>query len=111
MIVDVDLIVFNCVFSRAVTLNRLYIHNIIALILFINCSSGSTPWCFLDANFDPRFDHSFYYCPPLEPGTTEADAHNEWNGMLNYWRMVVFRNPNVEVFRTETKGLGKTLLI
>ena len=55
----------------------------------MKCSSGSRPWCFLDANFDTRFDHSFYYCPPLEPGTTKAEAHNEWNGMLDYWRMVM----------------------
>jgi len=48
MIVDVDLIVFNCVFSRAVTLNLCYIkdiisHIIVHIILFFEKKAPGRP--------------------------------------------------------------------
>ena len=44
MIVDVDLVVFNCVFSRALDLNLCYIKDIIShIILFFEKKSAGPP--------------------------------------------------------------------
>ena len=59
MIVDVDLVVFNCVFSRALDLNLCYIkdiisHIIVHIILFFEKKAPGRPGGFTqDAAFNP----------------------------------------------------------